>query len=152
MEQYVAKIDRSAFFKSDFVMLMIRLALTVACVVVACFMEDPIIMVILLVVSAALIGETLWRLFKLLPNVRTPEPIVLRRNEVVILDGRKMRTVARDEVQNVACRVTNGQGGGVFTVYFADKEKKAIAVSYVADLYALKTAAEQLGYPVVYLA
>ena len=144
--EYVAKTNKKIYFQSDFITLIIRLVLTVGCIVVAFFL-DPLPKILLLVASGALIIHALINLFLTLPSLRVERPVVLREDEIEVVVKRKRITLARSEVNGIAFRrVSNSLDGGSVVVHLDGS--KSHVVPFISDLNEVRVAAEKLGYRV----
>ena len=144
--EYVAKTNKKIYFQSDFITLIIRLVLTVGCIVVAFFL-DPLPKILLLVASGALIIHALINLFLTLPSLRVERPVVLREDEIELVVKRKRITLAKSEVNGIAFRCVSSSLDGGSVVVHLDGSKSHI-VPFIADLNEVRVAAEKLGYRV----
>jgi len=147
--EYVAKTNKQIYFRTEFIMLMIRIALTVGCFVAAFFLE-PIPKFLLWIASAALIIHAVITLLQTLPAIRAERPVVLREKDMELLVKGKRLTVQKSEVQGIAFRrVSNALDGGTVVVHLGGS--KSHSVPYVADLTEVRAAADKLGYKVSFL-
>ena len=147
--EYVAKINKKIYMRTEFVMLMVRLALTVGCIVAAFFL-DPIPQILLWVASAALIIHAIVNVIKTLPCLRAERPVVLRENEIEVVVKGKRITLDKREVQGIAFRrVANALDGGSVVIHI--DSSKSHTVPYVAELTEVRAAADRLGYKVTFL-